>query len=523
MSFSWQTIEFLSVCFAIILIILLTVGGNLVVLFAFCNDPHLLTPSNNFLLSMAIADLLVGLVGMPFYAYAQMKDSWPFGELFCKIWITIDDVVTMASVLSIVAITIERYWSINHSVHYRRHTTKTRIRLFSILIWLIPFLNFAPGIWLLKSTEQTSASILVDNDTNRTNYECIGAYHSHTVYLIMSQINFFAWPLVVIIVLNVLIVVNLYKRSHRFPGFVSFRVLQHRQPPPPSKRHRSSSLREQCRQKIEIEDVQQQQQQQLHQHPQKINHNPQITTVINGTNCYQTNKIDFEQNNINHVDERQSASRDISDVPNEDGSIELQELPSMELHTKQPKNFYFRIRQAFLSNGTSTITPPSERRSSKSTQTLCLKSKTKSKPRDNSITVWRHNSVNIPLSELPNTAANNLATTGAGEQRTVRRLRRDKRAATSLFTLVLVFMIFLLPYVFVVVVGRIFSLEILTDTRGQVYSASFWLLWLNSTINPILYPFIQPRFREAYRKLFVRFTRRQRRLAALIVDIQRGK
>lgn len=173
----------------------------------------------------------------------------------------------------------------------------------------------------------------------------------------------------------------------------------------------------------------------------------------------------------------------------------------------------------FFSNTTSPSTPPSERRSSKSTQAFCFKPKTKSKSRDNSIIVWRHNSINIPVSKQPNSPV----TTGAGEQRTVRRLRRDKRAATSLFTLVLVFMIFLLPYVFVVVVGRIFSFEILTDTRGQVYSASFWLLWLNSTINPILYPFIQPRFREAYRKLFLRFTRRQRRLATLIVDIQRGK
>jgi hypothetical protein len=64
----WRTIELVSVCFGIISVILLTVGGNLVVLFAFCNDSHLLTPSNNFLLSMAIADLLVGLISMPFYS-----------------------------------------------------------------------------------------------------------------------------------------------------------------------------------------------------------------------------------------------------------------------------------------------------------------------------------------------------------------------------------------------------------------------------------------------------------------------
>jgi hypothetical protein len=67
-SFSWTTIELAAICFGIILIIVLTIGGNLVVLLAFYTDPHLLTPSNHFLLSMAIADLLVGLIAMPFYS-----------------------------------------------------------------------------------------------------------------------------------------------------------------------------------------------------------------------------------------------------------------------------------------------------------------------------------------------------------------------------------------------------------------------------------------------------------------------
>ena len=125
----------------------------------------------------------------------------------------------MASVLSIVAITIERYWSINHSAHYRRYTTKTRIRIFSLLIWLIPFLNFAPGIWLLESNEDVRTT----NVTKTMNSECIGTYHFHTLYLIIAQINFFAWPLVVIIILNTLIVVNLCQRSNRFLTYGNFR------------------------------------------------------------------------------------------------------------------------------------------------------------------------------------------------------------------------------------------------------------------------------------------------------------
>ena len=68
LSLSWSSVELILVSLGIIVIILLTVGGNLVVLFAFYTDPHLLTPSNHFLLSMAIADLLVGLIAMPFHS-----------------------------------------------------------------------------------------------------------------------------------------------------------------------------------------------------------------------------------------------------------------------------------------------------------------------------------------------------------------------------------------------------------------------------------------------------------------------
>ena len=176
----------------------------------------------------------------------------------------------MASVLSIVAITIERYWSINHSVHYRRYTTKTRIRIFSVLIWLIPLLNFAPGIWLLQSPEDSQTN----NLTRKNNSECIGAYHSHTLYLIIAQINFFAWPLVVIIILNALIVVNLYRRSAHFPSYGSFREQQ-----------RGTISKE--RKQQQIDERQLQQTEELYE-----------TTgpMMNESNCYPSKKLDVKVN-----------------------------------------------------------------------------------------------------------------------------------------------------------------------------------------------------------------------------------
>lgn len=213
--------------------------------------------------------------------------------------------------------------------------------------------------------------------------------------------------------------------------------------------------------------------------------------------------------------------KEVVDMPIDEDTVHVQinPLPSIsDSDSRQSNTIYTRFRHVFLSPPTQTEPMiVDEPRSSKSTQTF-LMPPVKRKSKHHPITVWRDSNALISLVDIPITTI-----PGAGEQRTVRRLRRDKRAATSLFTLVLVFMIFLLPYVVVVVVGRIFSVETLTDTNSQLYSAAFWLLWLNSTVNPILYPFIQPRFREAYRKLFLRFTRRQGRLISILTDIQRQK
>jgi hypothetical protein len=227
---------------------------------------------------------------------------------------------------------------------------------------------------------------------------------------------------------------------------------------------------------------------------------------------------------------------DVEEPVNEDESGVSQiippspSLPQLQSHSEHSTSICVRFKQVLLPSSANRHHPAStKRRSSKSTQTFRLPlSKPKQKRR--SVFTWRHSSVLlVPLSSLsPSTVTTQTPTTPTtptsttGEQRSVRRLRRDKRAATSLLILVLVFMIFLLPYVVVVVVGRIFTLEILTDTNGQLYSAAFWLLWLNSTVNPILYPFIQPRFRDAYKKLYFRLIRRRRRLASLIADMQRN-
>ena len=38
--------------------------------------------------------------------------------------------------------------------------------------------------------------------------------------------------------------------------------------------------------------------------------------------------------------------------------------------------------------------------------------------------------------------------------------------------------------------------------NNYVFELSFWLLWFNSTLNPIMYPFLHVKFRKAFLRIF---------------------
>ncbi|XP_029466531.1 histamine H3 receptor-like [Rhinatrema bivittatum] len=78
------------------------------------------------------------------------------------------------------------------------------------------------------------------------------------------------------------------------------------------------------------------------------------------------------------------------------------------------------------------------------------------------------------------------------------RLSRDKRVAKSLAIIVCIFAMCWAPYTLLMIIraacyGRC--------VQHYLYEISFWLLWLNSAINPVLYPLCHMSFRKAFMKL----------------------
>ncbi|CAF1065906.1 unnamed protein product [Rotaria sordida] len=79
-------------------------------------------------------------------------------------------------------------------------------------------------------------------------------------------------------------------------------------------------------------------------------------------------------------------------------------------------------------------------------------------------------------------------------------LARDRKAAKKLFIFVFAFVICWCPYTLLTLIRALCKFED-KCISSFIYEITFWLLWLNSTINPLLYAFLHLKFREAFYRI----------------------
>jgi len=91
------------------LLTLLTVCGNLLVVISVCFVKKLKQPSNYLIVSLAVADLSVAVVVMPFVSITDLiGGQWIFGRVFCNVFIAMDVMCCTASIMTLCVISIDR-------------------------------------------------------------------------------------------------------------------------------------------------------------------------------------------------------------------------------------------------------------------------------------------------------------------------------------------------------------------------------------------------------------------------------
>ncbi|KAM8952529.1 muscarinic acetylcholine receptor M3 [Pelodytes ibericus] len=139
----WQVVL---IAFFSVTIALVTIIGNILVILAFKINKQLKTVNNYFLLSLACADLIIGIISMNLFTAYIIMDRWAMGSLACDLWLMIDYVASNASVMNLLVISFDRYFSITRPLTYRTKRTTKRAGIMIGLAWAISFVLWAPAI-----------------------------------------------------------------------------------------------------------------------------------------------------------------------------------------------------------------------------------------------------------------------------------------------------------------------------------------------------------------------------------------
>lgn len=150
---------FLPVCLTYLLIFLVGVVGNVLTCTVIARNKVMWTPTNSYLFSLAVSDLLVLLLGMPLELY-ELWQNYPFllGKGGCYFKTFLFETVCLAAILNVTALSVERYIAVVHPLRAKYVVTRTHAKRVILTVWGVSVLCAVPNTSLHGISTLHSAS-----------------------------------------------------------------------------------------------------------------------------------------------------------------------------------------------------------------------------------------------------------------------------------------------------------------------------------------------------------------------------
>lgn len=146
----YSQLSIVLLAFFLTCVIILVVVGNLLVCIAIATEKSLKPVQNWFIASLAVSDLLLGLIIMPFSLARELMGYWMFGHVWCEIHAALDVLLCTASINSLFLISLDRYWSITQAVKYLKKRTPSRAAMMIAFVWIFSAIVSLPPLVGLK-------------------------------------------------------------------------------------------------------------------------------------------------------------------------------------------------------------------------------------------------------------------------------------------------------------------------------------------------------------------------------------
>lgn len=172
--------EIISQAVILIIVLIVSVGGNGLVCFLVFTVKQLQIPTNYFILSLALADFLFAVICLPFrIVFVLQYYLWTLGLGTCKFWVWLDLVFCSASVANLAAISVDRYLKIASPLTYDIRMTSKRVVFILITLW-----GYSTSLASLSFVSGDASGIIVRNQM---------CYIDNKIFLtVISVIGFFA-------------------------------------------------------------------------------------------------------------------------------------------------------------------------------------------------------------------------------------------------------------------------------------------------------------------------------------------
>ncbi|XP_057650942.1 dopamine D2-like receptor [Diorhabda carinulata] len=168
-----------------------TLFGNVLVILSVLRERTLQTATNYFIVSLALADLLVAVVVMPFAVYVLVSGIWGLPAFVCDFYIAMDVTCSTSSIFNLVAISIDRYIAVTQPIKYAKHKNNRRIWLTIVFVWVISAAIGSPIVLGLNSTPDRDEDACLFYNDDFVIYSSLSSFYIPCIIMVFLYYSIF--------------------------------------------------------------------------------------------------------------------------------------------------------------------------------------------------------------------------------------------------------------------------------------------------------------------------------------------